>query len=88
MFINGFSDFLLPVSTCSDMYAIYLFFLLRTVRNQTKVDFFRKDFTQPDAARQAKKNAFHLMSRQKFMDSAALFLLAGSLDDAIMVRFH
>ena len=48
-------------------------------------DFFRKDFTQDGPRRQAMKNAFHLMSKQKFYESAAIFLLANSLHDAVMV---
>ncbi|XP_070175544.1 dmX-like protein 2 isoform X2 [Littorina saxatilis] len=59
--------------------------LYRSENNGQKADFFKKDFTKEEARRVAKKNAFHLMGKQKFMDSAALFLLAGSLHDAIMV---
>ena len=57
----------------------------RSVENRQKADFFKRDFTQDESCRIAKKNAFHLMGRQKFYDSAALFLLAGSLHDAVMV---
>lgn len=59
--------------------------LFRSVDNRVKADFFKKDFTLDESKRIAKKNAFHLMGKQKIMDSAALFLLAGSLPDAIMV---
>ncbi|XP_076465247.1 dmX-like protein 2 isoform X2 [Babylonia areolata] len=59
--------------------------LFRSADNRQKADFFRKDFTKEESRRLAKKNAFHLMGKQKFYDAAALFLLADSLHDAVMV---
>ena len=57
------------------------------MENKQKADFFKRDFTQDESRRVAKKNAFHLMGKQKFCDSAALFLLSGSLHDAVMVSW-
>lgn len=59
--------------------------MCRSVENRKKAEFFKRDFTQEESRRVAKKNAFHLMGKQKFYDSAALFLLSGSLYDAVMV---
>jgi hypothetical protein len=62
--------------------------MFRSVDNSVKADFFKKDYSLEENKRIAKKNAFHLMGKQKFSDSAALFLLAGSLQDALMVGLH
>ncbi|KAL8625455.1 hypothetical protein ACOMHN_018600 [Nucella lapillus] len=59
--------------------------LFRSADNRLKADFFKKDFSKEESRRVAKKNAFHLMGKQKFYDAAALFLLADSLHDAVMV---
>lgn len=48
-------------------------------------DFFREDFTQEKWKKAALKNAFSLMSKQRFQHAAAFFLLGGSLKDALQV---
>ncbi|CAH8559081.1 unnamed protein product [Schistosoma turkestanicum] len=60
--------------------------LFKTTGNKTLENFFRSDFTpgQP-ACRQAKLNAFRLLSQHKYLQAAGLFLLAGCLDDAVRV---
>uniref|UniRef100_A0A914YLS6 RAVE complex protein Rav1 C-terminal domain-containing protein n=1 Tax=Panagrolaimus superbus TaxID=310955 RepID=A0A914YLS6_9BILA len=57
--------------------------LFKTIHDQAKADFFRNDFTELKWKKAAEKNAFVLMGKQKFRQAAALFLLAGSLTDAI-----
>lgn len=59
--------------------------LFQTVNDKQKADFFREDFEQERWKKAAQKNAFILMSKQQFHYSAAFFLLAGSLKDAIQV---
>ncbi|TNN06363.1 DmX-like protein isoform 1 [Schistosoma japonicum] len=60
--------------------------LFKTTGNKILENFFRSDFTpgQP-ACRQAKLNAFRLLSQHKYLQAAGLFLLAGCLDDAVRV---
>ncbi|CAH8866143.1 unnamed protein product [Trichobilharzia szidati] len=60
--------------------------LFKTTGNKTLENFFRSDFTpgQP-ACRQAKLNAFRLLSQHKYLQAAGLFLLAGCLEDAVRV---
>uniref|UniRef100_A0A5K4ELX7 Rabconnectin-related n=1 Tax=Schistosoma mansoni TaxID=6183 RepID=A0A5K4ELX7_SCHMA len=60
--------------------------LFKTTGNKTLENFFRSDFTpgQP-ACRQAKLNAFRLLSQHKYLQAAGLFLLAGCLNDAVRV---
>lgn len=48
-------------------------------------DFFAEDFTTDKWRKAALKNAFVLMSKQRFIHAAAFFLLADSLQDAIQV---
>ena len=48
-------------------------------------DFFREDFSGERAKKTALKNAFVLMSKQRFQNAAAFFLLGNSLADAIQV---
>ncbi|KAI6176952.1 hypothetical protein M3Y97_00854600 [Aphelenchoides bicaudatus] len=57
--------------------------LFKSVNDQPKADFFREDFEQEKWKKAAQKNAFILMSKQNFHYSAAFFLLAGSLKDAV-----
>ncbi|UMM43904.1 hypothetical protein L5515_019209 [Caenorhabditis briggsae] len=57
--------------------------LFKTVRNQTMADFFMNDFNQEHWQKVAAKNAFVLMSKQRFQHAAAFFLLSGSLKDAV-----
>ncbi|VDN13870.1 unnamed protein product, partial [Dibothriocephalus latus] len=60
--------------------------LFKSQGNRQLEQFFRSDFSpgQP-ACRQAKLNAFRLMSQHKFQQAAAIFLVGGWLDDAIRV---
>lgn len=54
------------------------------VKEMTKlVDFYRKEFTQPQEIVAACKNAYVLISRQNLQYAAAFFLLADKPDDAI-----
>jgi hypothetical protein len=48
-------------------------------------EFFGEDFTTDKWRKAAQKNAFVLMSKQRFVHAAAFFLLADSLQDAIQV---
>lgn len=48
--------------------------------------FFKNNFTEDRWRKAALKNAFSLLGKQRFEQSAAFFLLAGSLKDAIEVR--
>lgn len=57
--------------------------LFRTVNNTRMYEFFREDFNDDRWRRTALKNAFVLMSKQRFQHAAAFFLLAGSLRDAL-----
>ncbi|EPB75130.1 hypothetical protein ANCCEY_05799 [Ancylostoma ceylanicum] len=57
--------------------------LFKTVRNQQMADFFMQDFNTEHWRKVAAKNAFVLMSKQRFQHAAAFFLLSGSLKDAI-----
>jgi hypothetical protein len=49
-------------------------------------EFFREDFTEEKWKKAALKNAFILMSKQRFYHAAAFFLLGGSLKDAVQVN--
>lgn len=51
-------------------------------------EFFREDFTQEKWKKAALKNAFVLMSRQRYHHAAAFFLLGDSLKDAIQVLLN
>ncbi|VDK43174.1 unnamed protein product [Anisakis simplex] len=57
--------------------------LFRTVKDQRMADFFAQNFMEERWKKAALKNAFVLMSKQRFEHAAAFFLLAGSLKDAI-----
>ncbi|ETN78849.1 hypothetical protein NECAME_10074, partial [Necator americanus] len=57
--------------------------LFKTVRNQQMADFFMQDFNTEHWRKVAAKNAFVLMSKQRFEHAAAFFLLSGSLRDAL-----
>lgn len=46
-------------------------------------DFFRNNFSEDRWRKAALKNAFSLLGKQRFQHSAAFFLLAGSLKDAV-----
>lgn len=46
-------------------------------------EFFRNNFSEDRWRKAALKNAFSLLGKQRFQHSAAFFLLAGSLKDAV-----
>ena len=58
------------------------------MRDTRLTQFFSHDFTENRWRRAALKNAFALMSKQRFEQAAAFFLLAGSLLDAVAVCVH
>jgi hypothetical protein len=49
------------------------------------VKFLSSDFTRPEVQSQALKNAFVLLSKQRFLYAAAFFLLGGSFKDCLNV---
>ncbi|CAD6187487.1 unnamed protein product [Caenorhabditis auriculariae] len=57
--------------------------LFKTSRNQMMSEFFQNDFNTDHWKKVAAKNAFVLMSKQRFQHAAAFFLLSGSLKDAM-----
>nr|CDS22208.1 dmX protein 1 [Echinococcus granulosus] len=60
--------------------------LFKSLGNRPLENFFRSDFTLGSpACKQAKLNAFRLLSQHKYVQAAALFLVGGWLEDAIKV---
>ncbi|XP_041031326.1 dmX-like protein 2 isoform X4 [Carcharodon carcharias] len=59
--------------------------LFRSQHDQKMTEFFKHNFSEDRWRRAALKNAFALLGKQRFEESAAFFLLAGSLKDAIEV---
>ncbi|XP_075875590.1 dmX-like protein 1 isoform X2 [Nelusetta ayraudi] len=59
--------------------------LYRSQKNGKMTDFFRNNFSEDRWRKAAMKNAFSLLGKQRFQHSAAFFLLAGSLKDAVEV---
>ncbi|XP_069563830.1 dmX-like protein 1 isoform X1 [Brachyistius frenatus] len=59
--------------------------LYRSQNNAKMTDFFRNNFSEDRWRKAALKNAFSLLGKQRFQHSAAFFLLAGSLKDAVEV---
>ncbi|XP_023930909.1 dmX-like protein 2 [Lingula anatina] len=59
--------------------------LYRSVNNKKMVDFFKNNFSEDRWRKAALKNAFALLGLQRFEHSAAFFLLAGALKDALEV---
>ncbi|XP_061116820.1 dmX-like protein 1 isoform X2 [Conger conger] len=59
--------------------------LYRAQRNVKMTAFFNNNFGEDRWRRAALKNAFSLLGKQRFHHSAAFFLLAGSLKDAVEV---
>lgn len=57
--------------------------LSRSQKNAKMTDFFRNNFSEDRWRKAALKNAFSLLGKQRFQHSAAFFLLAGSLKDAV-----
>lgn len=64
-----------------------LMHLFKSINDTRMYDFFREDFTQLKWKRAALKNAFALMSKQRFQHAAAFFLLGDSLKDALQVLY-
>ncbi|XP_029686148.1 dmX-like protein 1 isoform X2 [Takifugu rubripes] len=59
--------------------------LYRSQKNAKMTAFFRNNFSEDRWRKAALKNAFSLLGKQRFQHSAAFFLLAGSLKDAVEV---
>ncbi|XP_019742626.1 dmX-like protein 1 isoform X1 [Hippocampus comes] len=59
--------------------------LYRSQKNAKMTEFFRNNFSEDRWRKAALKNAFSLLGKQRFHHSAAFFLLAGSLKDAVEV---
>ncbi|TDH12947.1 hypothetical protein EPR50_G00052370 [Perca flavescens] len=57
--------------------------LYRSQNNVKMTEFFRNNFSEDRWRKAALKNAFSLLGKQRFQHSAAFFLLAGSLKDAV-----
>lgn len=57
----------------------------RTVKNSKMQEFFGRNFTEDRWHRAALKNAFVLLTKQRFEEAAAFFLLGDSLWDAVEV---
>ncbi|XP_061881524.1 dmX-like protein 1 isoform X3 [Entelurus aequoreus] len=59
--------------------------LYRAQKNSKMTEFFHNNFSEDRWRKAALKNAFSLLGKQRFHHSAAFFLLAGSLKDAVEV---
>ncbi|XP_076027939.1 dmX-like protein 2 isoform X1 [Genypterus blacodes] len=59
--------------------------LFRSQHDEKMTTFFKHNFAEDRWRKAALKNAFSLLGKQRFEQSAAFFLLAGSLKDAIEV---
>ncbi|KAM9810580.1 dmX-like protein 1 [Neosynchiropus ocellatus] len=57
--------------------------LYRSQKNAKMTEFFHNNFSEDRWRKAALKNAFSLLGKQRFQHSAAFFLLAGSLKDAV-----
>lgn len=64
------------------------YFEFRSVRDTRMTAFFQHDFSEERWRKAALKNAFALLGKQRFDHATAFFLLAGSVRDAIEVRWH
>ena len=58
----------------------------RSQNNPKMTAFFSNNFNEDRWRKAALKNAFSLLGKQRFQHSAAFFLLAGSLKDAVEVK--
>lgn len=65
------------------LFWIHNFILSRSQKNAKMTDFFHNNFSEDRWRKAALKNAFSLLGKQRFQHSAAFFLLAGSLKDAV-----
>ncbi|XP_055363306.1 dmX-like protein 2 isoform X2 [Betta splendens] len=59
--------------------------LFRSQHDEKMTQFFKNNFSEDRWRKAALKNAFSLLGKQRFEQSSAFFLLAGSLKDAIEV---
>ena len=59
--------------------------LYKAAGQPRQAEFFARDFSDPNARLAAEKNAYAVLSRHDYETSAALFLLAGGLGDAVDV---
>ncbi|XP_059145859.1 dmX-like protein 2 isoform X3 [Physella acuta] len=59
--------------------------MFKTVQDSKMESFFGQDFSTETHRRVAMKNAFHLLSKGQYQHAAALFFLAGQVDNAINV---
>jgi WD40 repeat protein len=64
---------------------LFFYYYFRTTNNEKMRQFFSNDFTKDRWRKAALKNAFALLSKQRFEHAAAFFLLSGKLWDAIDV---
>lgn len=69
-------------SSFDDVYKILIY---RSLRDTKMTQFFGHNFTEDRWRKAALKNAFALLGKQRFEHSAAFFLLAGHLKDAVEV---
>ena len=59
--------------------------LFRSMRDEKMTQFFNNNFGEERWRKAALKNAFALLGKQRFLHSAAFFLLSGSLKDALEI---
>lgn len=59
--------------------------MFRIQNDNAKCQFFKNDFSEDRWRKAALKNAFRLLGKQQFHKTAAFFLLAGAVSDAIKV---
>jgi hypothetical protein len=59
--------------------------LFRSANNAKMAEFFAHDFAEARWSTAALKNAFVLVSKQRFVEAVAFFLLGGDADGAISV---
>lgn len=78
-FCYGNKNAITPVSILNP----YCLFISRSQKNAKMTAFFRNNFSEDRWRKAALKNAFSLLGKQRFQHSAAFFLLAGSLKDAV-----
>lgn len=69
----------------SVIYFCQLCSICRSRKDTKMTQFFGNNFTEDRWRKAALKNAFSLLGKQRFEHSAAFFLLAGHLKDAVEV---
>lgn len=80
LLLTKISSLTLLKSFCTSVESV---FLSRSQKNAKMTEFFRNNFSEDRWRKAALKNAFSLLGKQRFQHSAAFFLLAGSLKDAV-----